>query len=162
MNKPFTVVALLISTLLMASTFAKTITDEKSGVLIDLPEGDGWKIEVAKLTTTAVNDEGVSLVIMRFERQLPDVVIKRLADSFDLLMKDAKAGDDVEKITVHGMQADKLSGHGSKDDKAVKFTAVLICKDNTSTVAVIAVGAETPFKRHLRDIDTTLDSIRPK
>ena len=158
----FTLLSLVLSVVGIAPTFAKTITDEKSGVLIDLPEGDGWTIEVKKLTTTAVNDEGVSLVIMHFDRQLPDVVIKRLADSFDLLMKDAKAGEDVDKITVHGMQADKLSGYGSKDEKTVKFTAVLLCKDNTSTVAVIAIGAETAFKRHLRDIDTTLDSIRGK
>ena len=81
---------------------------------------------------------------------------------FEPLMKDAKLGDDADKVAVHGMQVDKFSGYGTRDEKPVKFTAVLICKDNTSTLAVIALGDETAFKRHLRDIDATLDSIRPK
>jgi hypothetical protein len=155
--------ALLMAMLLIAPARAKTVEDKKSAVLIDLPEGEGWKIEEANSRTTAVCDEGVSIVVMRFDKQLPDVVIKRLADSIFPLFTDAKAGEDgVEKITVHGMQADKVTGYGKKDEKTVKFSAVLFSKDSTSTVAVIAFGSETPFKRHLRDIDAAFDSIRPR
>ena len=157
---------LLLSLTLFASILipvhAKTITDDKSGVLIDLPDADGWKIEEGKLMTKATHEEGVTLVIMRFDRDLPGVVMKRISDYFIPLMKDAKMGDDADKVAIHGMQVDKFSGYGTRDEKPVKFTAVLICKDNTSTLAVIALGDETAFKRHLRDIDTTLDSIRPK
>jgi hypothetical protein len=90
------------------------------------------------------------------------VVIKRIADEFSPLMKDAKIGDEADKVTLHGIQADKISGYGMKDEKPVKFTAVLLSKETSGTLAVIAIGDETPFKRHLRDIDATLDSVRPK
>ena len=153
--------ALFASALFILPIHAKTIADNKSGVLIDLPDGDGWKIEEGK-TTTATHQEGVTLVIMRFEKDLPGVVMKRISDYFIPLMKDAKIGDDADKVAIHGMQVDKFSGYGTRDEKPVKFTAVLICKDNTSTLAVIALGDETAFKRHLRDIDAALDSVRPK
>jgi hypothetical protein len=163
MLKIISLLALLTLMLLIAPAHAKTIEEKKSAVLVDLPDSEGWKIEEANNRTTAVCDEGVSIVVMRFDKQLPDVIIKRLADSLFPMLNDAKAGEDgVEKITVHGMQADKITGYGKKDEKALKFSAVLICKDNTSTVAILAFGSETPFKRHLRDIDAAFDSIRPR
>jgi hypothetical protein len=161
MTAKITFAALLLSSLLIAPIFAKTITDEKSGVSIDLPDADGWKLEEGA-NPTATCAEGVSLIVIHFDKELPDAVIKRLADALGSIMKDAKASDDAEKITVHGLDADKVSGYAMRDEKAVKFTAVLISKDKTNTLAIIAVGNETPFKRHLRDIDGTLDSIRPK
>lgn len=158
-QKLFLVLAL--SAVIIFPANAKTISDDKSGVLIDLPDGEGWKIETGK-TTKAIHEEGVTLVIMRFDRDLPGVVMKRVSDYFIPLMKDAKIGDDADKVAIHGMQVDKFSGYGTRDEKPVKFTAVLICKDNTSTLAVIALGDETAFKRHLREIDAALDSVRPK
>ena len=153
-------VALVVCSLITPS-FAKTVTEEKSGVMVDLPEGEGWKMEESK-DPTALCDEGLTIVVMRFDKDLPAVVLKRIADKFEPMMRDAKVGDDSEQITVHGIQADKISGYGMKDEKPVKFTAILLSKDSSGTTAIIAYGAETPFKRHLRDIDTTLDSVRPK
>ena len=156
-----TLIVLFTSSLFISPAQAKTIIDDKSGVMIDLPDSDGWKIEEGK-TTKATHPEGVTLVIMRFERDLPAVVMKRISDYFIPLMNDAKIGDDADKAVIHGMQVDKFSGYGVRDEKPVKFTAILICKDNTSTLAVIALGDETAFKRHLRDIDAAIDSARPK
>jgi hypothetical protein len=166
LNKPtFAVLVLFVA--LGSPVFAKTITDEKSGISIDLPDGEGWKVEDTKTagekTTTATNAEGVTIIIMRFERTLPAVVLKRLADSFNPIMTDAKASDDSEgQIAVHGIQADKISGNATKDEKPIRFAAVLVGTGNNSTLAVIAFGSETPFKRHLRDIDAALGSVRPK
>lgn len=161
MRFPTPLLALLTSIVFILPVHAKTITDDKSGVLIDLPDGKGWKIEEGK-TTKAIHEEGVTLVIMRFERDLPSTVMKRISDYFIPLMKDAKIGDDADKVAIHGMQVDKFSGYGTRDEKPVKFTAILICKDSASTLAVIAFGDETAFKRHLRDIDAAIDSARPK
>jgi hypothetical protein len=165
-HKP-TYIALLLSAMLLSPAFAKTITDEKSGISIDLPDADGWTVEATKTagekTTTATHADGVTIIVMRFEKTLPAVVLKRLADSFIPIMTDAKASDDSEgQIAVHGIQADKISGNATKDEKPIRFTAVLLATGNNSTLAVIAFGSETPFKRHLRDIDAALGSVRPK
>jgi hypothetical protein len=143
---------------------AKTHIESKSNIAVDLP--DDWKVEESKiggnLSTTATSDDGVSIIVMRIDRKLPAEVMKRLADEMDALMKDAKASDDAEKVVVHGLQADKFSGHAKRDDVTVRFTMLLLSKDSVGTVAVIAVGSETAFKRHLRDIDAAMDSVRPK
>ena len=152
--------AFAFSALFIAPAFAKTVTD-KAGVSVDLPDADGWTLEEGA-TPTATCAEGVSLIVLHFEKELPEAVIKRIGEAFGTVMKDAKTSDEAEKIAVHGLEASKISGYGSRDEKAVKFTALLISKDKTDTIAIIAVGNETPFKRHLRDIDGALDSVRPK
>ena len=163
MLKKLTLAAVLTLGMFGMPCYGKSITDEKSGVVIDLPDGEGWKLDEGKKMTTAANDEGISVSIVRFDKMMPSTLIKRLADEMVQFMQDAKANaDDIDKITVHGMQVDKVSGYGMKDEKPVKFSMILICKDNTSTLAVIAYGGETAFKRHLRDIDAAFDSIRPK
>ena len=155
------VLSALLLTPVITPVFGKTVTDQKSGVSVDLPDGDGWKLQEGA-TPTATCEEGVSLLVIHFDKELPEAVMKRLAEAFEPVMKEAKARDEAEKINVHGLEGDKISGYGMRDEKAVKFTAVLICKDKTNTLAIIAVGNETPFKRHMRNIDETLDSIRPK
>jgi len=60
------------------------------------------------------------------------------------------------------MQADKFSGHAKREELTVRFSMILLSKDSVGTVAVIAVGPETGYKRHLRDIDAAMDSARPK
>ena len=159
MRAKLTLPVAFLGVLLCASSFAKTITDDKMGVSVDLP--DDWKLEEGK-RITATSDDGVMLIVVRFDRELPDVIIKRLADEMVPIMDDAKAADDLEKVVVHGIQAQKFTGHAKRDEKAVKFTCLLLSKDSTSTFAVIALGPETRFKQHLRDIDTALDSVRPK
>ena len=162
MLRKITLAAILGLGLISSPAFGKDITDEKSGIVISLPEGDGWKLEEGKVTT-ATCEEGISISIIRFEKDMPSTIIKRMADEFARFFSDAKAkADDIDKITVHGMQVDKVTGYGMKDEKPVKFTVILVCKDNTSTVAIIAYGGETAFKRHLREIDETFDSIKPK
>ena len=142
--------------------YSKDITDEKSGIVVSLPEGEGWKTEEGKVTT-ATNDEGVSISIIRIEKEIPSVVIKHIVENFARFFAEAKPNlDDMEKVTLHSMQVDKVSGYGTKDEKPVKFTVILVCKDSTSTVAILAYGGETAFKRHMREIDETLASIKPK
>lgn len=157
--------SLLAAILLPALASAKTFTDPKSNISVDLP--DDWKIAEAtkiggNLSTTATSEDGVMIVVMRIDRKLPAEVMKRFADEIDALMHDAKIGDDADKIAVHGIQADKFSGNAQRDDKPVRFTALLLSKDSAGTLAVIAVGPETYYKRHLREIDAALDSPRPK
>jgi hypothetical protein len=102
------------------------------------------------------------IYVMRIDRELPAQVLKRFADEMQAIMSDAKPGDDVDNVTVHGMQAQKFTGYGRRDDNAVKFSALLLSHEGGATICVIAVGPETNFKRHLRDIDAALDSVRPK
>ena len=141
---------------------AKTVDDNKAGISVDLPEG--WKYEEGTPSNAkkATSDDGVVIYVMRFDRELPAQVFKRFADEMQAIMSDAKPADDVEEVTIHGLQAQKFTGNGRKDDNAVKFSAVLLGKDGGATICVIAVGPETNFKRHLRDIDAALESVRPK
>jgi hypothetical protein len=156
--------ALLASLLLASFAFAKTYTEPKSEVTIDLP--DGWKTEEPQLgpnkLMVATADDGVSIVVMHIARKLPAVVMKRLADEMDPVLRDAKANDDADKVTLHGLQADKFTGNAQRDDKPVRFTMILLNTGSVDTVAIFAVGPETQFKRRLREIDAALDSIRPK
>jgi hypothetical protein len=150
--------------LLPSFAFAKTYTEPKSEITIDLPEG--WKTEEPQLGPNklmiATADDGVSIVVMHIARKLPAVVMKQLSDEMEPLLKDAKANDDADKITLHGMQADKFTGNAQRDDKPVRFTMLLLNTGNTDTIAIFAVGPETQFKRRLREIDAALDSVRPK
>ena len=153
---------LLAAIVVPASAPAKQVDDTKAGISVDLP--DGWKYEEgtphnAKKVTS---DDGVVIYVMRFDRELPTTVFKRFADEMQAIMSDAKPGDDVEDVTVHGLRAQKFTGNGRKDDAAVKFSALLLGHEGGATICVIAVGPETNFKRHLRDIDAALDSVRPK
>jgi hypothetical protein len=162
-----TTLALLLAALLLPLTAsAKTVTDPKSDISVDLPE-EGWKIEEGvkiggNVSTTATSDDGVMIIVMRIDRKLPAEVMKRFADEMFALMNDAKIGEDADKTTLHGLQADKFSGHALREEKPVRFTCELLSKDSAGTLAVIAVGPETYYKRHLRDIDAALDSPRPK
>ena len=156
---------IVICTMLIAAT--KTITDETAGVSIDLPDADGWKTAETKTagqrTTTTSHADGVSILLIRFDRQLPSVVIKRLADSFEPIMKDAKVAEDgTDQVTVHGIQADKVSGTATRQEKPIQFTALLLGSGNNNTLALIAFGPEAALKRHQSEIKTTFDSVRPK
>jgi hypothetical protein len=160
-TRTFPLLALLF---LPSFAFAKTYTEPKSEITIDLP--DGWKTEEPQLGPNelmiATADDGVSIVVMHIARKLPAVVMKRLSDEMEPLLKDAKANDDADKVTLHGMQADKFTGNAQRDDKPVRFTMLLLNTGNTDTIAIFAVGPETQFKRRLREIDAALDSVRPK
>ena len=165
LHKP-TLAAFILCSMLTFQLFAKTITDEKSNVSIDLPDADGWTITDGKTagekSTTAAHADGVSIIVLRFERTLPAVVMKRLADTLSPIITDAKAAEDgTDQVSLHGLQADKITGSASKDEKPLRFTAVLVATGNNSTLAVIAFGPETNFKRHLRDIDAAIGSVRP-
>ena len=162
MLKKITLAAILGLGFCSVPAYGKDITEDKSGIIISLPEAEGWKIEEGKVTT-ATCEEGLSISIIRFEKNLPAAIIKHMASEFERFYAEATPTlDDMEKITVHGMQVDKVSGYGTKDEKPVKFTVILVCKDSTSTVAIIAYGGETAFKRHMREIDETFNSIKPK
>ena len=63
---------------------------------------------------------------------------------------------------LNGLKAEKVTGRGHRNERGVRFTAILVpAKDATATDAVIAVGPETMYKQHMRDIDNALDTIKP-
>ena len=50
------------------------------------------------------------------------------------------------------------------EQAAVRSTldAEMLCRGDLARDEVLAYGGETAFKRHMREIEATFDSIRPK
>lgn len=129
----------------------------KPAVQVQFPEN--WKVE--QNGTVASSPDGCSLIVTRVDKKSPADVAANLSQTFPAVFRDATITD-TDDTTVNGLKAQKLTGRGHRNERGVRFTAVLIpAQGATATDAVIAVGPETMYKQHMRDIDTALDTIKP-
>jgi hypothetical protein len=132
-------------------------TEAKPGVVVQFPQD--WKVQQDG-KTVADGPDGVAVVVMRIDKKSADDVRKAIPQSLAPVVQRIQI-DDTDDTTVNGLKAQRVAGRGYRNEKPVRFSALLIpAKNATATDAVIAVGPETHYKRHMRELDGALDSVR--
>jgi hypothetical protein len=131
--------------------------EAKPGVVVQFPQD--WKVQQdGKMT--ADGPDGVAVIVMRIDKKSADDVRKAVPQSLSTVVQGAQI-DDTDDTTVNGLKAERVTGRGYRNEVPVRFSALLIpAKDATATDAVVAVGPETHYKRHMRELDGALDSVR--
>jgi hypothetical protein len=158
-----TIRLLLVGSALFATAACSSMHKEpvdpaaKPGVIVQFPQD--WKVE-QNGKTTASGPDGVAVIVMRIDKKSADDVRKAVPQSLASVVQQAQI-DDTDDTTVNGLKAERVSGRGYRNEKPVRFSALLIgAKDTNATDAVVAVGPETHYKRHMRELDGALDSVR--